>query len=62
MVGRGVALDDLDNNGRIDVVIFSSRGPAAVLRNESPGKHHWLDVQLRGRTTNRDGVVRESPS
>jgi hypothetical protein len=55
-VARGVAFDDLDNDGRIDVVILSSRRAPFVLRNESPTGNHWLQVQLRGVKTNRDGV------
>ena len=55
-VGRGVALDDLDNDGRIDVVILNSRRPARVLRNVSETGNHWLQVRLRGVKTNRDGV------
>jgi len=55
-VGRGVALDDLDNDGRVDIVILGSRRPAVVLRNVSPPGNHWLQVQLRGVKTNRDGV------
>lgn len=56
LVGRGLALDDLDNSGRIDVVILSSRRPAVVLKNDSPLQNHWLEIQLRGVKTNRDGV------
>ncbi len=55
-VGRGAAFDDLDNDGRVDVVVLNSRGPPTVLRNESPGGHHWIQIQLRGVKTNRDGV------
>jgi enediyne biosynthesis protein E4 len=53
---RGVAFDDLDNDGRIDVVILNSRQAPTILRNESPPGNHWLQVQLRGVRTNRDGV------
>jgi hypothetical protein len=55
-VGRGAAFDDLDNDGRIDVVVLNSRRPPTMLRNESPGGNHWLQVRLRGVKTNRDGV------
>ncbi len=55
-VARGVAFDDLDDDGRIDVVILSSRHPAIVLRNESETGNHWLQIQLRGAKTNRDVV------
>ena len=53
---RGVAFDDLDNDGDIDVVILNSRDRPTVLRNDSQNDHHWLQVRLRGRKTNRDGV------
>jgi len=55
-VGRGAAFDDLDNDGRIDVVVLNSRSGPTVLRNESPGGNHWIQIQLRGVKTNRDGV------
>ena len=55
-VARGIAFDDLDNDGRVDVVILSSRRPPLVLRNESATGNHWLQVRLRGVKTNRDGV------
>jgi len=55
-VGRGVALDDLDNDGRIDIVILNSRRPPTILRNVSETGNHWLQIELRGVKTNRDGV------
>jgi hypothetical protein len=55
-VGRGAAFDDLDNDGRIDVVVLNSRSGPTVLRNESPGGNHWIQIRLRGVKTNRDGV------
>jgi hypothetical protein len=53
---RGAAFDDLDGDGRVDAVILNSRREPTVLRNESPGSHHWIQVRLRGTRTNRDGV------
>jgi hypothetical protein len=55
-VARGIAFDDLDNDGRIDVAILSSRRPPVILRNESESGNHWLQIQLRGVKTNRGGV------
>ncbi len=55
-VGRGAAFDDLDNDGRVDVVILNSRRPPTILRNESVTGNHWIQVRLRGAKTNRDGV------
>lgn len=54
---RGVALDDLDNDGRVDVVVLNSRSPATLTRNISPAAgHHWLQLLLKGTQSNRDGV------
>jgi hypothetical protein len=56
MSGRGVAFDDLDNDGRIDVVILNSNDKPTILRNESVTGNHWIQIRLRGVKTNRDGV------
>ena len=53
---RGAVFDDLDEDGDIDVVILNSREKPTVLRNDSPGRNHWIGVRLRGTKTNRDGV------
>ncbi len=53
---RGAAFDDLDNDGDIDVVILNSRREPTLLRNDSATGHHWLQVQLRGLASSRDGV------
>jgi len=53
---RGAAFDDLDNDGDIDVVILNSRREPTILRNDSVPGNHWLQLQLRGVKTNRDGV------
>jgi hypothetical protein len=56
MVGRGVAFDDLDNDGRIDVVILNSNDRPTILRNETVNGNHWIQIRLQGMKTNRDGV------
>jgi hypothetical protein len=44
--GRGLAIVDLDNDGRPDLVINHLNAPPAVLKNICPAKNHWLGVQL----------------
>ncbi|MCY2988292.1 MAG: CRTAC1 family protein [Planctomycetota bacterium] len=54
--GRGAAFDDLDNDGDIDVVVQNSREAPTVLRNDTRNGNHWLEIILRGVTSNRDAV------
>jgi len=56
MSGRGVVFDDLDNDGRVDVVILNSNDKLTILRNETVTDNHWIQIRLRGAKTNRDGV------
>ncbi len=53
---RGTGLDDLDNDGDIDVVVLNSRREPTILRNESETGNHWIEIRLQGTKTNRDGV------
>jgi hypothetical protein len=53
--GRGVALGDLDNDGRTDVIISHLNGPVVLLRNVAETTNHWLGIILVGRE-NRDVV------
>ncbi len=53
---RGAAFDDLDNDGDMDVVILNSRREPTLLRNDSPGRNHWIQIRPRGTRSNRDGI------
>ena len=53
---RGAVFGDLDNDGDVDAVILNSRREPTILRNDSARDNHWLQIQLRGTHTNRDGV------
>ena len=54
-VGRGLAVGDLDNDGRQDVLILSQDEPLAYLHNLGPGGH-FLTLGLEGTASNRDAV------
>jgi enediyne biosynthesis protein E4 len=55
-VGRGLAIGDIDNDGRVDAVVTTNGGPAYVLRNETATTNHWLTLNLVGHKSNRDGI------
>ncbi len=51
---RGAAFGDLDNDGDLDGVIVNSRSKPTLLRNESAGGNHWIQVRLVGKRGTRD--------
>jgi len=55
-VSRGLAVGDLDNDGRLDVVINDLDSRPQVLRNEIAGAGHWLLVKLKGKGHNTDAI------
>jgi len=50
---RGAAFGDLDNEGRIDVVVENIDGKPMILHNASTGKNHWVTLHLTGKRSNR---------
>ena len=53
---RGCAFGDLNNDGRIDVVVSVIGEPAELLHNTSADENHWILIQTEGTKSNRDGI------
>ena len=56
-LGRGLAVGDIDNDGRMDVLIVGQGAPLALFHNQpAPAAGHFLTLALEGVASNRDGV------
>lgn len=45
-VSRGLAVGDVDNDGRSDILLTNNNGPARLLMNRTPGDNRWLGLRL----------------
>ena len=56
---RGLAVSDLDGDGKMDAVVNNIDSAPTVLRNVTPGTQHWLTLKLIGdvaKKTPKDAV------
>jgi enediyne biosynthesis protein E4 len=53
---RGAAIGDLDNDGRLDMVVTVLNGKARILRNVSTNNNHWVTLKLVGTRSNRMAI------
>jgi enediyne biosynthesis protein E4 len=58
-VSRGLAIGDLDNDGRLDAVVTTNDGSVHVLHNETATSNHWILLKLVGHKCNRDAIGAE---
>ncbi|SEF70615.1 Repeat domain-containing protein [Bryocella elongata] len=54
--GRGLAVADLWNDGRLSAVVNNLSDRPMLLVNEARNSNHWLGVRLVGTVSNRDGI------
>jgi len=58
-VGRGAAYADINNDGRLDLLLSTNGGPAYLFRNEAQGAgaaNRSVRLKLVGTKSNRDGI------
>ena len=53
---RGAAFGDLNQDGKIDVVVTRLNERPVVFTNITEDHNHWLRVRLHGHRSNRDGI------
>ena len=56
MVGRGASMADIDADGDLDLMLFSSGGHPRLLRNQQQTGNHWLRVRLHGTSSNHHAI------
>jgi len=54
--GRGLAVGDLWNDGRMSAVITNMNSNVSLLVNDAHNSNHWIALRTVGTTSNRDGI------
>jgi hypothetical protein len=54
--GRGIAVADFDNDGRMDLFVTNANSKPFLYHNVFPGDAHWAEFLLTGTKSNRSAV------
>ncbi len=54
--GRGLAVGDLWNDGRVSAVISNMNASPSLLVNQIRSPNHWIGIRTVGTKSNRDGI------
>src|ERR1700688_627166 len=54
--GRGLAVGDLWNDGRMSAVVSNMNAPVSLLVNQVKSGNHWIALKTAGTKSNRDGI------
>ncbi|MCX6382288.1 MAG: CRTAC1 family protein [Armatimonadetes bacterium] len=56
LLGRGLAVGDYDNDGRLDALAQNQNDNAQLFHNTDKSPHHWVSFKTVGTKSNRDGI------
>jgi hypothetical protein len=53
---RGTAFGDINNDGKLDVIVFNANAPPSVFLNETTNSNHRVVLKLIGTKSNRGAI------